>query len=70
MRPPSRPLRLFRLPSLRLTSSGTRPCSLFYHLKKDIFPRAYYAWMTQGQWYGKKGLFAPRYEEPEPVKSA
>lgn len=38
--------------------------SLFYHLKKDAFPYLYFNYMTQGQWYGKKGLFAPRFEEP------
>ena len=34
---------------------------LFYHLKKDVFPYAYFNFMTQGTWYGKNGLFAPKF---------
>lgn len=36
-----------------------KPNRLFYHLKKDVFPRAYFDLMMKGQWYGRTGLFAP-----------
>jgi hypothetical protein len=63
------PNRCARPPSLpsshdRLTDSREMKTRLFYHLKKDAFPYLYFQYMTQGQWYGKKGLFAPRFEEP------
>ncbi|KAJ6496638.1 hypothetical protein C8R47DRAFT_1114910 [Mycena vitilis] len=34
---------------------------LFYHLKKDLFPWAYWKYMVKGQWYGTKGPFRPKY---------
>ena len=37
-------------------------CRLFYHLKKDVFPFAYFQFMTKGIWYGKDGLLAPKFD--------
>lgn len=34
---------------------------LFYHLKKDIFPAAYWNFMVRGQWFGTNGIFRPRF---------
>ncbi|KAJ6502589.1 FAD/NAD(P)-binding domain-containing protein [Mycena sanguinolenta] len=34
---------------------------LFYHLKKDVFPWAYWNYMVKGQWYGTNGPFRPKY---------
>jgi len=34
----------------------------FYHLKKDVFPYAYWNYMVNGQWFGSKGLTRPRFE--------
>ncbi|KAF9030751.1 hypothetical protein BJ165DRAFT_1519385 [Panaeolus papilionaceus] len=31
----------------------------FYHLKKDLFPYAYWNYMINGEWFGSKGLFRP-----------
>jgi sulfide:quinone oxidoreductase len=39
----------------------TKPRKMFYHLKKDIFPRVYFDLMPQGKWHGKDVLY-PRYE--------
>lgn len=33
----------------------------FYHLKKDVFPSAYWNFMVQGKWFGSKGLFRPSF---------
>ncbi|KAF8960508.1 hypothetical protein BDZ97DRAFT_1665663 [Flammula alnicola] len=32
---------------------------LFYYLKKDIFPAAYWNFMLQGKWFGSRGIFQP-----------
>ncbi|KAJ8520387.1 hypothetical protein ONZ45_g2777 [Pleurotus djamor] len=34
---------------------------IYYHLKKDIFPRAYWNAMVKGLWYGTNGLIRPKY---------
>ncbi|KAJ6547523.1 hypothetical protein B0H19DRAFT_1166095 [Mycena capillaripes] len=34
---------------------------LFYHLKKDLFPWAYWKYMVKGKWYGTNGPFRPKY---------
>ncbi|KAJ7452466.1 hypothetical protein B0H11DRAFT_2073564 [Mycena galericulata] len=34
---------------------------LFYHLKKDLFPWAYWNYMVKGRWYGSSGPFRPKY---------
>ncbi|KAJ3509231.1 hypothetical protein NMY22_g16362 [Coprinellus aureogranulatus] len=39
-----------------------KPRRAFYHLKKDVFPSAYWNWMVKGKWYGSKGLVAPKFE--------
>ncbi|KAF9532942.1 FAD/NAD(P)-binding domain-containing protein [Crepidotus variabilis] len=33
----------------------------FYHLKKDLFPAAYWKYMVNGEWFGAKGLSRPKY---------
>jgi len=33
----------------------------FYHLKKDLFPYAYWNYMVNGQWFGSKGLKRPEF---------
>ncbi|RXW24149.1 hypothetical protein EST38_g1724 [Candolleomyces aberdarensis] len=33
----------------------------FYHLKKDLFPAAYWNYMLKGKWFGSKGLIRPKY---------
>ncbi|KAJ7097965.1 sulfide-quinone oxidoreductase [Mycena belliarum] len=33
----------------------------FYHLKKDLFPWAYWNYMIKGRWYGVSGPFRPKY---------
>ncbi|TFK29903.1 sulfide-quinone oxidoreductase [Coprinopsis marcescibilis] len=35
---------------------------LFYHLKKDVFPTAYWNYMVKGKWFGTKGLMRPSYK--------
>lgn len=37
------------------------PRKMFYHLKKDIFPRVYFGLMPQGKWHGKD-VFYPKFE--------
>ena len=34
---------------------------LYYHLKKDLFPWAYWGPMLQGKWFGASGLFRPKF---------
>ncbi|KAG2020323.1 hypothetical protein CC2G_005679 [Coprinopsis cinerea AmutBmut pab1-1] len=34
---------------------------VFYHLKKDVFPAAYWNYMVQGKWFGNKGTIRPTY---------
>ncbi|KAF4614693.1 hypothetical protein D9613_003027 [Agrocybe pediades] len=33
----------------------------FYHLKKDVFPYAYWNYMINGQWFGSKGFSRPEF---------
>ncbi|KDR81572.1 hypothetical protein GALMADRAFT_239601 [Galerina marginata CBS 339.88] len=33
----------------------------FYHLKKDVFPYAYWNYMVNGQWFGSNGLSRPTF---------
>ncbi|WVO17654.1 hypothetical protein L204_105351 [Cryptococcus depauperatus] len=37
------------------------PNRLFYHLTKDVLPRAYFSRMLKGEWYGPRGVFPPQY---------
>ncbi|ORY31980.1 putative Sulfide:quinone oxidoreductase mitochondrial precursor [Naematelia encephala] len=39
----------------------SKPNRLFYHLTKDVFPRAYFGQMLKGNWYGPKGVFPPQF---------
>jgi len=39
----------------------TQPRRLFYHLKKDLFPWAYWNLMIGGKWFGPSGLFRPKF---------
>ncbi|KAF9005614.1 FAD/NAD(P)-binding domain-containing protein [Cyathus striatus] len=34
---------------------------IFYHLKKDLFPAAYWNYMVKGKWYGNRGLLRPKW---------
>ncbi|KAF8448000.1 hypothetical protein L210DRAFT_3441698 [Boletus edulis BED1] len=38
-----------------------QPRRLFYHLKKDLFPWAYWNFMIGGKWFGPSGLFRPKF---------
>jgi NADPH-dependent 2,4-dienoyl-CoA reductase/sulfur reductase-like enzyme len=38
------------------------PNRLFYHLKKDVFPLAYWQAMVKGQWFGRAGLKRPIFQ--------
>ncbi|EMD38532.1 hypothetical protein CERSUDRAFT_113712 [Gelatoporia subvermispora B] len=42
------------------------PRKLYYHLKKDVFPWAYWEYMLQGNWFGSKGFFKPSYPPSTP----
>ncbi|KAI1383046.1 FAD/NAD(P)-binding domain-containing protein [Hypoxylon trugodes] len=35
------------------------PNRLYYHLKKDFFPYAYWNYFVKGNWYGPSGFFKP-----------
>lgn len=35
--------------------------SAFYHLTKDVFPRAYFGKMLKGEWYGPRSVFPPQF---------
>jgi len=37
----------------------SRSNRLFYHLKKDLFPYAYWKYMVKGKWFGTNGLRRP-----------
>ncbi|WVQ80979.1 hypothetical protein IAT38_003086 [Cryptococcus sp. DSM 104549] len=37
------------------------PNRLFYHLTKDVIPRAYFSRMLKGEWYGPRTIFPPQY---------
>ncbi|WVR03412.1 hypothetical protein IAU60_000403 [Kwoniella sp. DSM 27419] len=37
------------------------PNRLFYHLTKDIMPRAYFGSMLKGNWYGPRTIFPPQF---------
>ncbi|KAH7930814.1 sulfide-quinone oxidoreductase [Leucogyrophana mollusca] len=38
----------------------SKPRRAFYHLKKDLFPWAYWNYMIKGKWFGTSGLFRPK----------
>ncbi|KAI9458479.1 FAD/NAD-P-binding domain-containing protein [Russula earlei] len=37
------------------------PRRVFYHLKKDLFPWAYFNYYVKGKWYGPSGLARPEF---------
>lgn len=39
----------------------SKPNRLFYHLTKDVLPRAYFGSMLKGNWYGPSGVFPPQF---------
>ncbi|KAK1926316.1 putative Sulfide:quinone oxidoreductase mitochondrial precursor [Papiliotrema laurentii] len=39
----------------------SKPNRAFYHLTKDILPRAYFSYMLKGEWYGTRGIFPPNF---------
>ncbi|TFK54924.1 sulfide-quinone oxidoreductase [Heliocybe sulcata] len=38
-----------------------QPRRLYYHLKKDLFPWAYFNYMVKGQWFGTSGIIRPSF---------
>ncbi|KZT11374.1 sulfide-quinone oxidoreductase [Laetiporus sulphureus 93-53] len=38
-----------------------KPRRVFYHLKKDLFPWAYWNYMIKGTWFGSHGFFRPKF---------
>ncbi|KAJ7582751.1 hypothetical protein C8J56DRAFT_1005680 [Mycena floridula] len=38
-----------------------KPNRFFYHLKKDLFPAAYWGAMVKGRWYGASGMKRPTF---------
>jgi hypothetical protein len=45
------------VPAETFYSKQDKPSSLFYSLKKDFFPLAYWYLMPYGIWHGRKGVF-------------
>ncbi|KAI2621810.1 FAD/NAD(P)-binding domain-containing protein [Hypoxylon sp. NC1633] len=43
----------------RILGGQETPNRLFYHLKKDFFPYAYWNYFLGGTWYGSSGFFKP-----------
>ncbi|KAJ3834611.1 sulfide-quinone oxidoreductase [Lentinula raphanica] len=41
----------------------SKPNRFFYHLKKDLFPAAYWNLMVKGKWYGNKTIFRPTFSQ-------
>lgn len=39
----------------------SKPNRAFYHLTKDVFPRAYFGKMLKGEWFGPRGIFPPQF---------
>ncbi|KIY65499.1 sulfide-quinone oxidoreductase [Cylindrobasidium torrendii FP15055 ss-10] len=39
----------------------SKPNRIFYHLKKDLFPAAYWNLMVNGQWFGRRAIFRPSF---------
>lgn len=39
----------------------TEPNELFYFMKKEVFPRAYFDFMPKGRWFGKHSVFKPEF---------
>ncbi|KAF9237139.1 FAD/NAD(P)-binding domain-containing protein [Melanogaster broomeanus] len=44
-----------------IAGSQDVPRRAFYHLKKDLFPRAYFDCHMHGRWFGRKGLVKPAF---------
>ncbi|GAA5855081.1 hypothetical protein JCM9279_001803 [Rhodotorula babjevae] len=42
-----------------ILGSQDKPNRLYYHLKKDLFPRVYWSSFLNGTWFGPKGFFRP-----------
>ncbi|PSR74933.1 hypothetical protein PHLCEN_2v9467 [Hermanssonia centrifuga] len=42
------------------------PSRFFYHLKKDLFPWAYWNYMLKGSWFGASGFIRPKYPPSTP----
>jgi len=49
------------LPSETFYDRQTEPNRLFYHMKKDVFPRVYFNLVPTGYWYGHKTVIKPRF---------
>merc|ERR1719498_1261440 len=39
----------------------TTPSSLFFMMKRYVFPTVYFQFATLGRWYGKRSIFEPSY---------
>ncbi|KAF9219573.1 FAD/NAD(P)-binding domain-containing protein [Gyrodon lividus] len=44
-----------------ISGSQDVPRLAFYHLKKDLLPRAYFSYHLHGRWFGRKGLVKPTF---------
>jgi len=49
------------LPSETFYSGQTTPNKLFYYMKKEMFPRAYFHLASKGVWFGKRGPIKPKF---------
>jgi len=49
------------VPSETFSKNQDKPARAWYHLKKNIFAKAYWTFMPSGRWYGKSTIFKPQY---------
>mmetsp|Transcript_25542 Transcript_25542/g.19316 ORF Transcript_25542/g.19316 Transcript_25542/m.19316 type:complete len:147 (+) Transcript_25542:223-663(+) len=49
------------LPAETFTNNQTTPTRLFYYMKKELFPVAYFEFAARGMWFGRKGLIKPSF---------
>ena len=50
-------------PDMSFLPNQEKPNSLFFYVKRDMFPRIYWNLMPAGIWYGKRFTFRTRYGE-------
>lgn len=48
-------------PNETFYSRQTEPNHFFYYLKKEVFPRVYFNLVPKGLWYGRNGIFKPKF---------
>ena len=49
------------VPDTTFLSDQTKPKRAFYHMKKDLMPRAYFELAPKGKWFGRDLLNQPRF---------